>query len=62
MAIDSQGQIYVVDFQGVAMFSPDGRFLRRFGIKNTPRGMVFDDQDALWSVESSSVSKYVLGR
>ena len=62
IAIDSQGLIYVADGRGVAIYSPQGRFVRRFQMDKGVRTMVFDDNDALWVLQNATVTKYALGQ
>jgi len=61
MAIDSRNQVYIKDAQSVIVYGSDGRFIRRIALDRA-RGIVFDNNDALWAIESTVLSKYVLGR
>lgn len=61
MAIDSKNQVYIKDARGVVVYDAQGRFIRRFDLDRA-RGIAFDETDALWSIQSTVLSKFVLGR
>lgn len=63
IAVDAEGRVYISDFDGILVFSSDGRFIRVFDIPSRAFvfGMVFDDDNALYAVGGNLVYKFVLG-
>jgi hypothetical protein len=60
IVVDGQGRIYVSDFDGVKVFSPDGRFLGLIETENVAFGLAIDDQDNLYVAARTQLYRYSL--
>ncbi len=55
IATDSAGKVFVSDFSGISIFSPEGVFERRFTIPSgVAYGITFDAQGHLWAAMSEN--------
>ncbi|MCL4506613.1 MAG: NHL repeat-containing protein [Chloroflexi bacterium] len=61
-AADSQGNLYVSDSDGISIFQPDGRFVRRFKEGGSSFTIAFDNQDNLYTVNGTTITEYTLGQ
>ena len=60
IVVDGQGRIYVSDFDGVKVFSQDGRFLGLIETENVAFGLAIDDQDNLYVAGRTQLYRYNL--
>lgn len=60
IAVDGRGRIYVSDFDGVLVFSPEGNYLATIAVDGSADGLAFNDKDELFVVGRDKVTKYVL--
>jgi hypothetical protein len=44
------------------LFTPEGRFVPRFNVDNGVRAMAFTDDDELWALQTTVVTRYALGQ
>ena len=61
IAVDGQGRVYVGGWKQVAIFSPDGKFIKAFATENRVEKMAFGPQGDLYTLSRESVSRYKLG-
>lgn len=58
IAVDGQGRVYVGDFNGIAVFDTNGRYLETLKLEhNIAFGMVFNDKNELFIAARASVYK-----
>jgi hypothetical protein len=59
IAVDGKGRIFVSDFQGVQVFSNDGRYINVIKVDTFAYGLAFDDQGNLYlTTNQKKVEKY----
>lgn len=62
IAVDGRGRIYISDFGGVLVFSPEGSYLATIDVDGPADGLVFNDRDELFVVAREKVVKYTLNK
>jgi sugar lactone lactonase YvrE len=60
LAVDEQGQVYVVDAKGIQVFDSEGRYLGLIEVDDPAAGLVFSDQNQLFVVAPTQIIKYIL--
>jgi 6-bladed beta-propeller len=60
IAVDGQGQVYVADFKGVQIFSPDGQYKGLIDVDGPSYGLSVDDANHLWVAAGTQVVEYTL--
>jgi len=60
IATDGQGRVYVNDFKGVQVFSPDGQYVGLIDVSGAAYGVHVDDSNHVWVVAGTQVTEYAL--